>query len=123
MLLGGEQARPPIPDVVGVGAGQHDLVAAARSDLHEPGVELGLAVVAAVASVRPIALALELGGHDRLVTDADGASDVDGRVELACRESRRDGRDGQRPTRERARRKGRDQRGVDAAGECDDRAA
>ena len=52
VLLGGAQAGPPVPDVVGVRAGEHDRVAAAGGERRELLVELGLAVVAAVAAVR-----------------------------------------------------------------------
>ena len=77
-------------------------------------------MVAAVAIVRAVPLALELGRRDRLVRDPDGARDVARAVELARRERGRDGRDGERALAERARGERRDERRVDAARERDD---
>ena len=65
------QPGPPVADIVGVRPGEHDRVPASCRERGQPVVELRLAVVAAVAVVRPVALALELGRRDRLVTDAD----------------------------------------------------
>ena len=85
-------------------------------------VELRLAVVAAVATVRPVPLALELGGRDRLVADADRARDVARTVELARRERGRDRRNGKRPAAESACGERGDERRVDPARERDDAA-
>ena len=77
-------------------------ISTSRRERCELVVELRLAVVAAVATVRPVALALELGGRDRLVPDADRARDVARAVELARRERGRHRGHGERPVAERA---------------------
>ena len=71
-VLGGRsQAGPPVAEVVGVRARQQRRVAALARERGERVVELGLAVVAAVAIVAAVALARELVRRDRLVGDAD----------------------------------------------------
>ncbi len=96
------KARSPVADIVGVRPGQDGCNSTSRRDCCELVVELRLAVVAAVATVRPVPLALELGGRDGLVPDADRARDVARTVELARRECGRHRGNGKRPVAESA---------------------
>ena len=116
------EPRAPVADVVRVRAGEDGRKSAPLGERRELVVELRLAVVAAVAAVRAVALALELGGRDRLVCDADRAGDVTRTVELTRRERGRHGRHGERSLPERAHGERGDERRVDAARERDDTA-
>ena len=122
VLGGGVQPGSPVAEVVGVRSRQHRGIASARGERTEPVVELRLAVVAAVAVVRPISLALQLGGRDGLVANADGAGDLLRAVELARRQRRRDRRHCQGPSAESTPCECGDERRVDAARERDDAA-
>src|SRR5262245_22190192 len=97
VLLGSPETGPPVAQVVGVGARQERVVLPAGGECRQLRVQLGLAVVAAVAIVPSVLRPLELGRRDRLVPDTDRAGDVAGAVELARRQRRRNGGDGERP--------------------------
>src|SRR5437764_1791387 len=95
VLGGGAQSRARVSDVLGIRSREHGAVASSGSEGGQPVIQLGLAVVTAVAVVRAVSLALQLGGRDRVVADADRACDVAGAVEPAGRQRRRDGGDGE----------------------------
>src|SRR5580704_14583256 len=117
------QPGPPVTGVVGVGAGQHGGESAAPGQRGQPIVQLGFAVVAAEAVVAPVVVALQLGRADQLVPDAHGPGHRPGAVQLAGREGRRDGGDGEGSFPERPDGQRSDQRGVHPAGERDQGAA
>ncbi len=122
VLARSDEPGPPVALVVGVRSREHHRVSAAPREGSERVVQLGLAVVAAVAAVRPVSRTCELVRPDDLVGDADRVSDGARTGQLARRERRRHRGDGERARTERARRERCDERGVDASRERDDRA-
>jgi hypothetical protein len=122
VLGGGPQPRPPVPQIVRIRTREHGLVAPSRRKSGEVVVELGLAVVAAIAIVAAIPVALELGGRDQLMPDPDRPRDLTSPVELTRGKSGRDGGHGQGSLAERSHRQRGDERRVDPSRERDDAA-
>lgn len=117
----GADARPVgVRGVVGVGAGGHRAEAVLVCERGDGVQHLGLAEVAAVGTVGPVAVASQLGGARREMGDPQSVGEVAGAGELAVGQALRHGGDGQDPLgSEPAYRRGEDQSRVGAARVCD----
>src|SRR5206468_6764535 len=110
MLVGGGQSRTPVTQIVRVRTGQNDRIAAGACERNKAVVELALAVVAPVATVRGVAGACEFVCLDDFVPNSDRARYLPRAGELPRRQSRRNGRDRDRSASERAGSERRDDR-------------
>ncbi len=101
------EPRPPVADVVRVCTRKNRSEPAALRKQHEPVVELGLAVIAAIAPVRDVLRTPKLVCTHDLVGDTDRSSDIAGTPKFSRSKRRRHRSDRQCSVPESASRKAR----------------